>query len=505
MQTNTSIIVATFLVYIAVVLGLGFIAWRRTRNLKDYILGGRSLGSWVTAFSAQASDMSGWLLMGLPGLAYATGFGAGWIVIGLLAGTYLNWKLVANRLRRRTEALNDSLTLPDYFERCVADNTRLLRLIAGLFILFFFVLYTSSGFVAAGKLFESLFGMDYRWAVFWGAMSVLVYTFFGGFLAVSWADMLQGTLMFFALLIVALVGGWLLGGFDGIQNTLNVVSPDILNPFRNAETGEEMSWIAILSLLGWGLGYFGQPHILARFMAIRDADAIPTARRIAMTWQTTVLFSALLVGLAGIGLVEQPLIGADREKVFIVLSAQLLHPLLAGICLSGILAAVMSTAAAQLLVASSVFSADFYKGVFHPAAGERELLWTGRLAVLGIAIVAFIIALDPDSMVLGLVGWAWAGFGATFGPAILLSLYWKGITRNGVLVGMIVGGFTVIIWPQLEGGIFKLYEIVPGFFLSMLAIGLVSWLDSDQRRQRITHTEMICNKRQNKVSLEEKS
>lgn len=489
MQTHTSVIVATFLVYMAVVLGLGFIAWRRTTNLKDYILGGRSLGSWVTAFSAQASDMSGWLLMGLPGLAYATGLNAGWMAIGLLVGTYLNWKLVANRLRRRTEALGDSLTLPAYFERCVADKTRLLRLIVGAFILVFFVLYTSSGFVAAGKLFESLFGMDYRWAVFWGTMSVLVYTLFGGFLAVSWADMLQGALMFFALLIVALVGWWLLGGFDGIQNTLNAVNPDSLNPFRNAETGDAAGWIAIVSLLGWGLGYFGQPHILARFMAIHDANAIPTARRIAMTWQTTVLFSALLVGLVGIGLVDQPLTGPDREKVFIFLSTQLLHPVLAGICLSGILAAIMSTAAAQLLVASSAFSEDFYKGIFHTSAGGRELLWVGRLAVLGIAIVAFIIALDPNSMVLGLVGWAWAGFGATFGPAILLSLYWQDMTRNGALAGMIVGGLTVIIWPQLEGGIFELYEIVPGFFLSMLAIWLVSQLDSGERRQQVTHAE----------------
>ena len=476
MHANNTAIIGTFLVYMAVVLLLGFIAWRRTRNLKDYILGGRSLNAWVTALSAQASDMSGWLLMGLPGLAYAAGLEAGWMVLGLLAGTYLNWKLVASRLRERTEVLDDSLTLPDYFERRFNDRSRALRLLAGVFILVFFVLYTSSGFVAGGKLFEALFDMDYRWAVFWGTLSVLVYTFFGGFLAVSWADVLQGSLMFLALVLVAALSWWTLGGAGGIRHTLNAVNPDLLNPFVSADTGQALGAIGIVSLLGWGLGYFGQPHILARFMAANAAGNIPAARRIAMSWQTVVLVAAVLVGLAGIGVLDRPLTGPDVEKVFIFMAVDRFPAVLAGICLSGILAAVMSTAAAQLLVASSAFAEDFYKGVLRKQAHGRELLWVGRLAVLGIAILAFLIALDPASKVLALVAWAWAGFGATFGPAVLLSLYWDGMTRNGALAGMLVGGVTVIVWPLFAGGIFELYELVPGFVLSLLAIVLVSRL-----------------------------
>lgn len=480
MQADRTAIVATFLVYMGVVLLLGFIAWRRTRTLKDFILGGRSLNAWVTAMSAQASDMSGWLLMGLPGLAYAAGLEAGWMVLGLLAGTWLNWKLVAGRLRRRTEALDDSLTLPDYLERRFGDRTRTLRLLAGAFILVFFVLYTSSGFVAAGRLFEALFGIEYGWAVFWGTLSVLVYTFFGGFLAVSWADVLQGSLMFLALVLVAVLGWLALGGPNGMAASLNAVNPDLLDPFVDAGTGEALGLIGIVSLLGWGLGYFGQPHILARFMAANTAGSIPLARRIAMTWQTVVLVAAVIVGLTGIAVLERSLQGADVEKVFIFMAVDRFPAVIAGVCLSGILAAIMSTAAAQLLVASSAFAEDFYKGVLRKDAGRGELLWAGRLAVVAVAALAFVLGLDPESRVLALVAWAWAGFGATFGPAILLSLYWEGMTRAGALAGMLVGGVTVIAWPQLRdsGGIFELYELVPGFVLSLLAILVASRLGS---------------------------
>jgi sodium/proline symporter len=483
MDVNNGAIVGTFLAYMAVVLLLGFVAWRRTQTLKDYILGGRSLNAWVTALSAQASDMSGWLLMGLPGLAYAAGLEAGWMVLGLLVGTWLNWKLVAGRLRERTEALDDSLTLPDYFERRFGDGSRMLRLLAGVFILVFFVLYTSSGFVAAGKLFEALFGIDYGWAVFWGAASVLVYTFFGGFLAVSWADVLQGSLMFLALVLVAALGWFALGGPGGIADSLNALDPDLLDPFVDAGTGEALGLIGIVSLIGWGLGYFGQPHILARFMAANAAGSIPAARRIAMTWQTVVLVAAVVVGLTGIAVLERPLQGADVEKVFIFMAVDRFPGVIAGICLSGILAAVMSTAAAQLLVASSAFAEDFYKGVIRKEARRGELLWAGRLAVLAVAALAFVLGLDPDSRVLALVAWAWAGFGATFGPAVLLSLYWNGMTRNGALAGMLVGGITVIVWPLLRdaGGIFALYELVPGFFLSLAAIVAVSRSGRDRQ------------------------
>jgi len=475
MIENAATIIGTFAVYLTVILLMAWVAYRRTTNLSDFILGGRSLNSWVTALAAQASDMSGWLLMGLPGFAYLAGLEASWMVAGLLIGTYLNWKLVAQRLREATEKLNDALTLPDYFERRFKDHSRMLRLIAGAFVLFFFTLYTSSGFVAGGKLFEALFGVPYFWAVLLGGSSIVLYTFFGGFLAISWADVLQGSLMFFALFIVAAMGWYLSGGGDGIANSMNALNAEMLDPFTSI-TGETLGWIGIASLLGWGLGYAGQPHILARFMAIRTSTEMGAARRIAMTWQTVVLLAALVIGITGISVLDRPLTGADTEKVFVYMAAGLFPPIIAGICLSAILAAVMSTASAQLLVASSAFAEDFYKGIFRKDASQKELLWTGRFAVLGIAILALLLASNPDSKVLELVAWAWAGFGAAFGPTVILSLYWNRMNRAGALAGVVVGGMTTIIWPMLKGkaAIFDLYELVPGFALSMLAIAVVT-------------------------------
>jgi sodium/proline symporter len=472
-MTNTPTIVGTIIVYMGICLVLGYVAYRRTTNLSDFILGGRSLGSWVTAFSAQASDMSGWLLMGLPGLAYLAGFDAAWLAAGLIVGTYLNWKLVAAPLRVRTEQLGDSLTMPDYFERRFDDRSRILRTLTALLILVFFTFYASSGFVATGRLFESLFGMPYQDAMFWGSIVMLAYTFFGGFLAVSWSDVLQGTLMFFALILVAAMGVGLAGGFGDMLATIEAREPALLDPFLGS-SGEALGVIGIASLLAWGLGYPGQPHILARFMAIRSVDEMPTARRVAMGWVIVVLLAAIVVGLAGAALIAPPLAGPDTEKVFIQLSTTHLHPVLAGLCLAGILAAIMSTAAAQLLVASSAFAQDFYKGLFRRNPGRVELLWVGRGAVLGIALLAYLLALNPDSKVLDLVAWAWAGFGAAFGPAVVLSLYWPRMTRNGALAGMLVGGLTVILWKQGSGPLFALYEMVPGVLLSTLAIWLVS-------------------------------
>jgi len=472
-MNNLPVIVGTIVVYMGVCLVLGFVAYRRTTNLADFILGGRSLGSWVTAFSAQASDMSGWLLMGLPGLAYLAGFDAVWLATGLIVGTWLNWRFIAAPLRVRTEQLGDSLTLPDYFERRFDDRSRVLRTITALLILVFFTFYASSGFVAAGRLFESLFGMHYHDAMFWGSFVMLAYTFFGGFLAVSWSDVLQGTLMFFALILVAAMGVGLAGGFGDMLATLEAREPALLDPFLGSG-GEALGVIGIVSLLAWGLGYPGQPHILARFMAIRSVEEMPTARRVAMVWVIVVLIAAIVVGLAGAALISPPLAGPDTEKVFIQLSTTHLHPVLAGLCLAGILAAIMSTAAAQLLVASSAFAQDFYKGLFRSDPGRAELLWVGRGAVLGIALLAYLLALNPENKVLDLVAWAWAGFGAAFGPAIVLSLYWPRMTRNGALAGMIVGGLTVILWKQGNGPVFALYEMVPGVVLSALAILIVS-------------------------------
>jgi sodium/proline symporter len=474
-MTGTPAILATIVVYMTVCLVIGYVAWRRTSNLADYILGGRSLGSWVTAFGAQASDMSGWLLMGLPGLAYLAGLDAAWLAAGLVLGTWFNWALIATPLRVRTEQLGDALTLPDYFERRFDDRTRVLRLISAALILVFFAFYTSSGLVAAGRLFEALFGMPYADALFWGSIVMLAYTFFGGFLAVSWSDVLQGTLMFVALVLVAAMGVALAGGPGNLFDTLDAQDPTLLDPLLGTG-GEALGVIGIVSLVAWGLGYPGQPHILARFMAIRGADEVPVARRVAMVWVIVVLAAAVVVGLAGIAILVPRLSGAHSEQVFIVMSTTYLHPVLAGVCLSGILAAIMSTAAAQLLVASSAFAEDFYRGLFRGSAGRAELLWVGRAAVLGIALGAYALALDPGNRVLDLVAWAWAGFGAAFGPAIVLSLYWPGMTRNGALAGMLVGGFTVIFWKQGSGGIFALYELVPGFVLATLAIWIVSRL-----------------------------
>jgi len=474
-MTDNGIIVSTFVVYLIAVLGIGVVAWRRTNNLRDYILGGRSLGKWVTALSAQASDMSGWLLLGLPGYAYLAGLDSVWLLSGLLVGTYLNWKFVAERLRQATQRYGDALTLPDYLETRFGDRSHILRLVSAIFILVFFTFYTSSGLVAGGKLFEAVFGLPYIWAVTAGGATVVVYTFFGGFLAVSWTDFLQGSLMFLALLAVTVAGLAASGGFSGLGASLEAINPNLLNPMLTL-SGEPLGWITILSLLGWGLGYAGQPHILARFMAIRKPHEIGAARLIAMGWVSVALVAATLVGLIGIGLVQQPLQGADSEKVFMVLARLLFHPMLAGICLAGILAAIMSTADSQLLVASSAVSEDFYKGLWRPSAGQRELLWVGRLAVAAIALVAFFLARDPHSKVLELVAYAWAGFGAAFAPAIVLSLYWDGMTRNGALAGIIGGGLTVIVWKQLSGGIFDLYEIVPGVVVSVCCIVLFSKL-----------------------------
>lgn len=473
MTETDGAVVVTFLAYLVVVLGVGAVAWSRTRDLKDYILGGRRLGRWVTALSAQASDMSGWLLMGLPGYAYVAGMEATWLLLGLLVGTWANWRFTAERLRRTTEAYGDALTLPDYLERRFDDKTGVLRLLSAVFILVFFTFYTSSGLVAGGRLFEEVFGLDYLLAVTAGGATVVVYTFIGGFLAVSWTDLIQGMLMFLALVIVATLGVYLSGGFDGVLTGMAATNPALLDPFTDA-AGEPMSLIAIASLLGWGLGYFGQPHVLARFMAASSADRIPDSRRIAMGWVSIALVAGLIVGMTGVGLLETPLAGPDTEKVFIVMSTVLLHPVVAGICLSGILAAVMSTADSQLLVASSAVSEDLYKGFVKRDARPGELLWVGRFAVIGIALLAFFLAANPDSKVLDLVAYAWAGFGAAFGPVIVMSLYWQGMTRGGAIAGVLTGGLTVIVWKQLSGGVFDLYEIVPGVLFSICAILAVS-------------------------------
>jgi len=473
MNSNQIIISITFFAYLASMFLIGWYAYRRTSNLSDFILGGRSLGSWVTALSAGASDMSGWLLLGLPGYAYLAGLESIWLGIGLLVGTWLNWRILAARLRIYSEIAGNALTLPAFFSQRFRDESGLLRILSAFIILLFFLFYTASGLVAGGKLFEAVFDLPYIWAVAAGTLTIIIYTSIGGFLAVSWTDMVQALLMAAALIAVPIMAFGELDGPSVAIAAMTEQNPHLLDAFTSSE-GEALSLISIFSLLGWGLGYFGQPHILARFKAIESLKSLPRARRIAITWVFLTLAGGTLVGITGIGYLETPLAGADSEKIFMVMVDALFHPVIAGICLAAVLAAVMSTADSQLLVSSSAFTGDFYKGFFRKHASEKELVLVGRVTVIVIALAAFTLALDPKSKVLDMVAYAWAGFGAAFGPPLILALYWKRMTRNGALAGIIAGGTTVVLWKQLEGGIFTLYEIIPGFLLSVLAVVIAS-------------------------------
>ncbi len=465
-------VVAAFVLYLAGMLAIGLWAWRRTRDLADYLLGGRRLGRWVTALSAEASDMSGWLLLGLPGYAYAAGLEAAWIALGLLAGTWLNWRLLAARLREATAAAGDALTLPEFLAARFGGDP-LLRVVAAGFILLFFTLYTASGLAAGGKLFESVFGLSYTAAVLAGGAVIVAYTLLGGFFAVSWTDVVQGLLMLVALIAAPLAAVQAQGGWDAAMAAVAARDAALLDPWTRAG-GEPLGMVALLSLLAWGLGYFGQPHILARFMAVREAAELVPARRIAMGWVTLTLAGAVLVGLAGIGHLEPPLAGADTEKVFLRLVQVVFHPFVAGALLAAVLAAIMSTADSQLLVAASALTEDFYRAFLRPCAGARELVWMGRATVAAVAVVAAALAQDPASRVLDMVAYAWAGFGATFGPVLLLAVWWPRLSRAGTLAGMLAGGLTVIVWKRLEGGWFDLYELAPGFFAALAAAVLVS-------------------------------
>lgn len=484
-------IIITFVVYLAFMLTIGTFFYRRTEDMSDYLLGGRKLNGWVVSLSAQASDMSGWLLLGLPGYAYLTGMEASWIAIGLATGTYLNWKFVAKRLRTYTHLAGDSITLPVYLENRFRDKSKLLRTISAVTILLFFLIYTASGFVAGGKLFNTVFGVSYTTALIIGVLVVVSYTFLGGFMAVCWTDFFQGMLMFFSILIVPIVAIQLMGGTNVTFETLRGLNQELLNPFTSVD-GSPIGAIAVISLLAWGLGYFGQPHILVRFMAIRSADEIKQARIIAMVWVLLSLLGAVLVGTVGRVYLSEPLQGAATETVFMVMATKIFPSVIAGVFLAAVLSAIMSTADSQLLVTASAISEDIYKSFFKESAGERELVWVSRFTVVGVSIISFVLAMNPESSVLDLVSYAWAGFGAAFGPTILLSLFWKRMTRNGALAGILSGGIVVIVWKQLSGGIFDLYEIVPGFICSLLAIVLFSLLDKEPAQEVIDEFNQVA-------------
>ena len=465
---NTATIIS-FTIYIVGMLAIGFYFYYRTKNISDYVLGGRGLNPVVAALSAGASDMSGWLLLGLPGLMYTTGISGSWIAIGLTIGAFLNWHYIARPLRNFTEKLDDSITIPGFIAN--RFNSRNLRIVSSIVILIFYTLYASSGLVGGAKLFEATFDLDYQTALIVGTIVIVSYTFLGGYNAVSWTDFFQGTLMMLALIIVPIFA---INEIGGLTETIHVVR-NINADYLNIWTGT--TFIGIISLLAWGLGYFGQPHILVRFMSINKVENVKNAKYVGMSWMIISIVGSLMVGFFGIAYVAAHDVSLlDSEKIFILLSELLLNPWIAGFVLAAILAAIMSTIDSQLLVSSSCLTRDIYEKVIKQNASDKELVWIGRATVIVIALIAFYISMDQDSTVLSLVAYAWAGFGAAFGPLIILSLYNRNVSSVGAIAGMITGAATVLIWKQLSGGIFDLYELLPGFVFALLTILIFSRL-----------------------------
>ncbi|TCN19873.1 sodium/proline symporter PutP [Mesobacillus foraminis] len=471
-------------IYMAAMLFIGWYAYRKTNNLTDYMLGGRSLGPAVTALSAGAADMSGWLLMGLPGGIYVTGLADAWIAIGLTIGAYLNWLLVAPRLRSYTKVANDSITIPGYLENRFKDTSKLLRIVSGLVILIFFTFYVSSGMVSGAVFFQSSFDLNYYTGLFIVAVVVVAYTLFGGFLAVSWTDFVQGLIMLAALILVPILGFARTGGPAETFDTVRSIDPALLDLFKGT------TLLGIISAAAWGLGYFGQPHIIVRFMAISSVKETKNARRIGMSWMIFTLIGTILTAFIGRAFylqntqykLENP------EAVFIELGQIFFHPLFGGFLLAAVLAAIMSTISSQLIVTSSALTEDLYKVLLKKDASDKHLVFFGRMAVLGVSVVAALLALNQDNTILSLVAYAWAGFGASFGPVILLSLFWRKMTNWGALFGMITGAVTVILWKNLNLGDIllgqPLYEIVPGFIVN-LAVSILVSLATYQRNDEI--------------------
>ncbi|PEB84298.1 sodium/proline symporter PutP [Bacillus thuringiensis] len=467
-------IMVSLAIYMAGMLYIGYWSYKKTSDLSDYMLGGRGLGPAVTALSAGASDMSGWMLMGLPGAMYATGLSSVWIAIGLLIGAYANYLIIAPRLRTYTEVANDSITIPDFLENRFKDRTKILRFVSAIVILVFFTFYASAGLVSGGRLFENSFNLDYKIGLFVTVGVVVAYTLFGGFLAVSWTDFVQGCIMLIALVLVPIVAFTDVGGVTETFNTIKQVDASHLDMFKGTTI------LGIISFLAWGLGYFGQPHIIVRFMAITSIKDLKTSRRIGIGWMTISIIGAMLTGLIGIAYYAKNNAKLqDPEMVFVTFSNILFHPYITGFLLSAILASIMSSISSQLLVISSAVTEDFYKTFFRRNASDKELVFIGRLSVLVVAMIAVVLAYHPSDTILTLVGYAWAGFGSAFGPAILLSLYWKRTNKWGVLAGMIVGAVVVIAWVQIPSLKAIMYEMVPGFFCSLLTVIVISLLTKE--------------------------
>ena len=504
MDSNTIQILIAMIIYMAAVIAIGIVfAKRANKNSENYFLGGRSLGPWVTAMSAEASDMSGWLLMGLPGVAYWCGLAdAMWTAIGLAVGTYINWLVVSKRLRRYSVRANNAITLPEFFSNRFREKKKVIMTIAAIFILVFFTVYASSCFVTCGKLFSKLFGASYVGMMLLGAVFVLVYTVLGGFLAESASDFMQSIVMIVALGVVVVISTVNAGGIGevignakeipGFLEFFGLASPEtvdvdgvatqVVNAAGNPVFGqpEKYGALRIFSMMAWGLGYFGMPQVLLRFMAIRKESELKMSRRIAMVWVVISLAVAVFIGIVGRQLYPVAhLTSSAAENIFITLATSSLPAILAGFVMAGILAATISSSDSYLLIAASALSKNVFKDVLKKNATDKQVMWVTRITLLMIAIIAAIIAIDEDSVIFGIVSFAWAGFGATFGPLMLFSLFWKRTTRVGAIAGMVSGAAMVFLWKLVIsklGGVFGIYELLPAFIFSSICIVVVSLL-----------------------------
>ena len=506
-------VLLAFAAYLVLMIVIGAIYSKKNTSAEDFFLGGRQLGGWVAALSAQASDMSGWLLMGLPGAIYLVGVGGdGWVAVGLFVGTVLNWIIVSSRLRRYTIRANNSVTLPSYFENRFHDKNRVLMTVCSVTIVIFFLVYCASALAAGGQLFQSIFGVDYKIALTIGAMVILVYTFLGGFFAVCVTDFIQGMLMLVALLAVPIVALFIMGQ-DGLTiasglaaNTLPSTTDDFVNIMKYKDGSN--NFINIISGLGWGLGYFGMPHILVRFMAVKSDKELNKSKSVAIVWVALSLFFACFIGVLGRAyLAPDALVAGGSEQVFIEMIKKLFMedikvPFIAGLFLCGILAAIMSTADSQLLVSASSVAEDIYKGLIKKDAEDKKVLMVSKLTVIVIAIIAYLIALNPNNTIMGLVSNAWAGLGAAFGPLVLLSLFWKRTNFQGAVAGVVTGALTVIVWDYLPlvngvtiGKTTGLYSLVVGFALSILAIVVVSLCTKAPSEEILQEFDDVQNKR----------
>lgn len=505
-EGNTQIILV-MAAYIILTTAVGILyAKRAAQSSEHYFLGGRSLGPWVTAMSAEASDMSGWLLMGLPGIAYWLGLAdAFWTAVGLALGTYLNWLLVSRRLRSYSEVAGDAITIPDFFSARFKEDKKILMALSALFTLIFFTVYAASCMVTVGKLFNSLLGISYRTGVIAGAVFVVFYTYLGGFLAESVSDFIQSIVMLLALVAVMATalqaaGGWSnivegLGTIPGFLSLDKLADPHLVDGQQAVRNGlaqfnasQAYGLLRILSTVSWGLGYFGMPQVLLRFMGIRDKSELNRSRRIASSWCLISLIVAVAIGLLGRYLLPASdlVTEATAEKVFIHLATGLLPPILAGLAMAGILAATISSSDSYLLIAASAIAKNFYQGIIRPRAKDREVMLVSRLTLLTVALLAVLIAQDENSVIFEVVSFSWAGFGACFGPLMLFALFWKRMTRSGAIAGMVSGGCMVFIWRLAVrplGGIFDIYELLPAFILSSACILLVSLLDKEPPAQ----------------------